>query len=127
MMRKELLAILVSAFVVLMVWSAEPFPSQEEAVGQINHLGGSVEIDRNTPGQPVFTVSLARTPVTDKELAFLKALPTLTHLELFSTKIGDKGLASLGSMSSLTRLSLTGTRVGDKGLANLKEIEIHSV
>ena len=48
-----------------------PFPTREQALAEIEKVGGEVEIEANKPGRPVRKISLRGDRVTDRELALL--------------------------------------------------------
>ncbi len=67
----------------------------------------------------VRAVSLARTGVTDSQLAVVARLGSLEALDLEATEIGDLGLGALARCSTLKRLKLDSTTVSDRGLVHL--------
>ena len=67
----------------------------------------------------VRAVSLARTGVTDSQLAVVARLGSLEELDLEATEIGDLGVAALARCGSLKRLKLDSTTVSDRGLTHL--------
>jgi hypothetical protein len=124
---------------------AEDAKAEEaRAVREIKRLGGSVEVDANSPGMPVVGVDLKHTKVVDASLehlkgltrleilllkdttvtdggmVYLKGLTNLEALELGRTKVTDKGLEHLKGFGKIRRLDLGGTQVTDKGLEHLK-------
>ena len=66
---------------------------------------------------------LAKTGMSDKEMARLAGLIKLQSLELRERRIGDRGLAYLADLTNLERLSLSGTGVTDDGLVHLKKLD----
>lgn len=71
-------------------------------------------------------IDLARTKVSDKGLAHLAAMNSLTRLHLENTAITDAGLDSLKGLANLEYLNLYGTQVTDAGiekLAGLKNLK----
>ena len=64
-------------------------------------------------------ISLARTPFTDAQLSYLKALPHLERLNLEATDVSDAGLESLSKLTTLRDLNLNFTSVSDRGFASL--------
>jgi hypothetical protein len=67
--------------------------AQERAIVEVKRLGGTVEIDEQSPQRSVVKVDLHASAVEDADLAHLAALTELRHLDLRSTKIGDAGVA----------------------------------
>jgi len=65
------------------------------------------------------SLDLRGAPVTDADLAHLRAFPNLTSLELRGTKVTDAGLQHLAGLGKLEVLSLRGTAVKGFGLAAL--------
>src|SRR5262249_16938169 len=61
-------------------------------------------------------VDLSRTPVTDAQLKYLVALPSLKKLSLESTEAGDLGMTSIAKLKALEQLNLNYSLVTDKGL-----------
>lgn len=71
-------------------------------------------------------MDLARTQVSDKGLAHLSGMKSLTRLHLENTKVTDAGLDHLKGLSNLEYLNLYGTQVTDAGvmkLAGLKNLK----
>ncbi len=71
-------------------------------------------------------IDLARTKVSDKGLAHLAGMNSLTRLHLENTAITDAGLDSLKGLANLEYLNLYGTQVTDAGiekLAGLKNLK----
>ncbi len=64
-------------------------------------------------------IDLARTKVTDKGLAHLAGMTSLTRLHLENTAVTDAGLDSLKGLTNLEYLNLYGTPVTDAGIAKL--------
>lgn len=67
------------------------------------------------------TLHLENTAVTDAGIAHLKALANLQYLNLFNTAVTDKGVAELSGLKNLKKLYLWETKVTDAGAANLKK------
>ena len=55
-------------------------------------------------------VSLASSPITDREVAILQELPQLEELSLRDTEISDLGAAHLSAIRTLRRSSISATR-----------------
>jgi hypothetical protein len=69
---------------------------------------------------PVLTVRLHGTEVTDSDLEEVARLSKLQILDLCDTQITDRGLEFLRSLEHLEMLVLTGTRITDRGLLHLQ-------
>jgi hypothetical protein len=93
---------------------------QDKAAERIKNLGGTYVADKGDPDGPVVLVSFESTKVKDADLALLKDLSEITHLDLTTTDISDAGLAHLEGLSKLQVLGLTRTNVTDAGLEHLK-------
>lgn len=63
---------------------------------------------------------LGHLPIGDVELARLKKLSRLQHLDLSHTQISDRAVGDLAQMRSLAGLNLRGTRVSQAGLDRLR-------
>ncbi len=61
--------------------------------------------------QQIIELSLARMPVKDDELAFIRQMPNLRSLNLNYTNITGKGLEQLSGLKNLQELALSGTAV----------------
>jgi hypothetical protein len=102
-------------------WAAEPSsgkdtpgPVKERAIAAIKKLGGTVELDSKSRAKPVIRVNLRRTEVGDGDLALLKDLTTVQHLDLCMTRIST--LKELKNWTNLQTLNLSSTRITDAGL-----------
>ena len=92
----------------------EPSPQhngQEAAIAEIRKLGGWVTLDVRSPKQPVVTVHLSFTKVTDAGLVHLKGLTNLRSLDLGDTEVTDAGLVHLKGLANPRRLYLGFTQV----------------
>lgn len=100
--------------------------SKDAVIGEIERLGGKVELDEKLPAKPIVKIDLHSTQVTDADLVFLKdakkELKELRYLDLRLTHIGDAGAANLRHLTSLTTLNLFRTQVGDQGLSYLRNL-----
>ena len=72
--------------------AAEADPEQADAIAEIQKLDGKVIIDEKSLGQPVVSVDLANTDVTDAGLKPLIGLTKLQSLNLRQTQVTDAGL-----------------------------------
>jgi len=61
--------------------------------------------------------------ISDKNLAVISKLSSLTRLHLERTGVTDKGMAQIKSLSQLQYINLVGTGVTAKGLEELKELK----
>ncbi len=98
-------------------------PSRDDAIAQIERLGGHVGIDGEAPDQPVWMVDLSDVPVTEPTLALLLAFPKLEVLQLHATGLQDGHLARIGQLTTLRDLSLSDTKVTDQGLRHLQSLK----
>src|SRR5262249_39814863 len=90
--------------------------AEDRAVKAIEELGGKVTRDEKADGEPVISVDLRGTKVTDAGLKVLKDLRNLQTLELAGTEVTDAGLKDLKDLKNLHELYLSGTKVTDTGL-----------
>ena len=93
--------------------------TQEQAIAEIEKLGGKVTIDEKSPDKPVIRVDFSRTEVTDDGLEHLIGLTNLQTLILNDTKVTDKGLEHLEGLTNLEWLQV-GANVTDEGIGKLK-------
>jgi hypothetical protein len=146
-MRKSVAMVLVLGVAALVTAQAPPKLTdvEKKAMDRIRQMGGlAMEIAQNdtrlevsypqsTDGKfsdenlaplkdlkNVVHLNLRGQPVTDAQLASLKNLTSLTELHLEKTKITDKGLENLRGLVNLEYLNLYGTDVSDAGLVNLE-------
>jgi hypothetical protein len=94
--------------------------NRQRAIAAIEELGGTAEVDNRRTGQPIVTVCLGSTGVTDLVLKnlVLNNYPALAQVEGFYlrfTKITDAGLAHLRELRRLRHLDLGYLRVTDVG------------
>jgi hypothetical protein len=112
---------------------------QDQAVSEIQKLGGSVRYDfqrdpnfpdsfnldaqPKEPGQArwVVFVRLRGTKVKDDDLKHLKKLPFLENVDLSNTQISSSGMVHLRNSKHLACLCLWNTKVGDAGLKHLQD------
>lgn len=114
---------------------------QDDAVCTIHNLGGKVyyEVEygrlsylarakwvKAILGEhafvPVIAVSLASTNASDRDVAMLSQLKSLTALYLQQTNVSDRGLAYIRELCDLEVLDLSGTKVTDEGLVHLRSL-----
>jgi hypothetical protein len=99
--------------------ASEPELTQDQAIAQIQKLGGRVHVLDQQLGKPVAGV-WSLNGFTDREIPLVRGLATLIVLDLSESKVTDKGLARLKGLTSLEHLDLRDTAVTDKGLHAIK-------
>jgi hypothetical protein len=67
------------------------------------------------------SLELARTPLSDGDLAQISVLTNLRHLDLSDTKVTDRGLPHLYCLKQLLKVDLRGTGVTAEGVRLLKQ------
>lgn len=98
----------------------------ERAAQTLEKLGGWIDRDPDTPGNPVVGVRFGgRKPtvqvaVFDKELECLQGLPTLERAYLCGPIFTDAGVKHLRGLFRLRELSLSNSRITDRGLRHLE-------
>jgi hypothetical protein len=100
----------------------QPSQKDQAAVAAIQAAGGTLELDQQSPGNPVIRVDLSFTRVTDVDLGSLTRLEQLQELYLINTKVTDSGLTPLGVCSHLQTLDIAGTQVTDAALVALSTL-----
>jgi internalin A len=93
--------------------------AEDRAVEAVKKLGGSIVRNTKAPGNPVTSVFLTKTKVTDAGLKELAALKRLLYLNLEKTSVTDAGLKQLTPLKELRTLYLAETKVTDAGLKEL--------
>ncbi len=73
--------------------------------------------------EPLVSLHLGGTDVTDEGLRHLTGLKSLARLHLEKTKVSDAGLAHLAALENLSYLNLYQTDVTDAGLAHLEGLK----
>lgn len=134
------------------LWPESYQPNKQEVLAKFNVLGGGGLPDAGDAGQPIVTVSLADSKVSDEILLnLLVQMPGLKVMNLRHVSVGDRlasglsrvsqleylfmdqchltdaGLVQLGKLTALRKLSLTGNRISDAGLdqlTGLKNLEV---
>ncbi len=96
--------------------------SQELAVAAIKKMGGRVQADSKTPGQPVVKVYLFGGKIAGTGLDCLKALPAVYWVGLHDSDTTNADVKHLKCLPKLRRLSLAETKITDAALIDLKEI-----
>jgi hypothetical protein len=102
--------------------ASPPSPAVQEAIAQIQKIGGTVMALAMNDDSLVVDFHLGGTALTDEGLVHVKALPKVVQLDLKDTQITDAGLANLAGIVTLNRLHLEKTKVTDAGLAHLKDL-----
>lgn len=98
----------------------DPQPLDREAtIELIEKLGGSVGIDGEQPGEPVWRVDLTGVTVDAETLDRLRIFPDLEKLVLDQTPVDDGLLDRLDKFRKLDDLSLADTKITDAGLGRL--------
>jgi len=92
-----------------------------ETIGQVEKTGASLmAIAQDTPELRFSALNVSK-EFSDDQLAALKPVSArVKWIDLARTKVSDKGLAHLAGMNSLTRLHLENTAITDAGLDSLK-------
>ncbi|MFL5327472.1 MAG: hypothetical protein ACJ8C4_01045 [Gemmataceae bacterium] len=104
------------AFVPSTGWAGEPDDSVEVMVKK---LGGSVTRNNQLPGNPLGSVILSMSDVTDADLKSLAGLKAITYLGLYRTNITDAGLKEIAGLKTLQRIDVMKTKITDAGLKQL--------
>lgn len=122
-MYKLVPALLLIGAVTVLAVDAPPVVQTEagkKALDKIRQSGGlALEIAQNDPRLEV-SYAQAGDKITDEQLALLKDLSGLIHLDLRGLPVTDAQAAQLKPLTALTRLHLEKTKITDKGLENLK-------
>ena len=89
----------------------------------IQELGGYVELDKNLAGEPIVSLALFGSDLSDAGMIrLLEELPVLTQLNLRGVLVGDALVSYSRQRDKLTSLSLRDSRVTDAGLIYLAEM-----
>jgi len=102
--------------------SSNPPLEKDSAIARIEALKGSVSIDGDAPGQPVWMVDFSDVPVDAAALQPLAAFPQLETLSFDRTPLNDELLQRVGEIRTLRDLSLVDTRITDEGLKHLVKL-----
>src|SRR5436305_12689053 len=98
------------------VSAADLSPEQKDAADKLRAKGGLVNpVAANSDALEVSLSNVGKN-AGDAELALVKLLPKVEQLNLRGTGVTDKGLANLEGMTTLTTLHLEQTAVTDEGL-----------
>src|SRR4029077_19480983 len=97
--------------------------AEKKAIAKIREIGALVlEIAQNDNRLDVSFIT-AQGKIANEQLAPLKDLTRLAHLNLRGLEIGDDALPYIASQKTLVRLHLEKTKITDKGLEHLKGLE----
>jgi len=99
-----------------------PLLSKEEAIAEVERLGGKVRIDGERDDQPVWAVEFMESKIRNDDLRMLVSFPTLELLNLSETPIDDDGLSHVAACKRLKELNLSGTKITDRGLSRLAKL-----
>ena len=93
---------------------------ERETVELVRNLGGYVYRDKHASGEPVTSVTLQHTQVTDAHLEQLTIFSNLKILNLLDTQVTDSGLKHLAKINSLVTLNVLCTEVTNAGVQELR-------
>ncbi len=102
--------------------SADPAHDEKAAIAEITTLGGTVNLDEETPGRPVVAVTLDGKQVTDAVLERLKGRVEPRRLSLLNTQVTDGGLTHLRGSANLQELNIISSQLTDAGLGHLRNL-----
>lgn len=102
---------------------AQDAEAEKKAIAKIRETGALVlEIAQNDNRLDVSYIT-AQAKITAEQLAPLKDLTRLAHLNLRGLEIGDDALPAIAGQKTLVKLHLEKTKITDKGLELLKGLE----
>src|SRR5262249_54129369 len=110
----------VAAAIVYFVWRPGRADWGDPETEPILRLGGFIDREEKGPDQPIVTIDLGRTAISDKDLRRVGACRRLRKLDLMKTRIGDEGLYFLSDLAELETLILYETEITDAGIKHLK-------
>ena len=84
--------------------------ADKAAATALEGKGAKLERDLKTKDKPVIRANLAKTAITDDDLALVAKFEWLETLDLSDTPITDAGLAHLHGLKKLKQLDLTRTQ-----------------
>jgi hypothetical protein len=90
-----------------------------ELVAQLTGLGSRVIWDGD---QRVRSIAMFGEDIADRDLALLREVPGLRHLNLTRTRISDAGLFHVSKLPALEILLLGGTDITDEGFEMLESL-----
>lgn len=91
-----------------------------KAIEVIDKLGGSYQVAKNRPGQPIVRVVLTDADISIDDMKVLQKLKDLEVLSLAGTQANDECLDYIANLKNLRMLYLSDTQVTDRGLLKLK-------
>src|SRR5581483_6776092 len=114
------LAGILVAGLVWVVWNLVHQTEQERLAGDIRGLGGRAPIDRDDPRRPLVGVDLHGADIDDNWLARLADSTEVRWVNLAATPITDEGLKHLSRMTRVEKMNLCGTKLTGPGLRHLE-------
>jgi hypothetical protein len=125
MYRTFSVTLLLGAAVLVLAEPPAPVVQTEagkKAIEKIRQLGGlALEIAQNDNRVEV-SYAQSGDKLTDEQLALLKDIAGLIHLDLRALPLTDAQTTHLKPLTALTSLHLEKTKITDKGLENLKDL-----
>jgi Leucine-rich repeat (LRR) protein len=105
------------------LWPEGYQPTKAEIIAKVTELGGQATIDANDPDQPIVTLILTDSLISDHSLLTLLAqMPELRRLNLSNVLLGDALAKDLPRCEKLDFLRLMGSRLTDAGLADIARL-----
>lgn len=117
-MKACLIGVAAACFAVAPAWGQTPDPGAQQAIAQIEAIGGRVY--RSAKGEADI-VAIQGQQVTDAHLDLLQALPTVRILDLDGSQVTDAGLERLLLLPRLEEVSLRHTAVTSAAAASFKD------
>ena len=122
-MRGFMLSAALSVSLISQARAQDAAEAEKKAIAKIRESGALVlEIAQNDNRLDVSYIT-AQGKITNEQLAPLKDLTRLAHLNLRGLEIGDEGLVNIAAQKTLVRLHLEKTKITDKGLEQVKGLE----
>ena len=122
-MRGFMLSAALSVSLISQARAQDAAEAEKKAIAKIRESGALVlEIAQNDNRLDVSYIT-AQGKITNEQLAPLKDLTRLAHLNLRGLEIGDEGLVNIATQKTLVRLHLEKTKITDKGLEQVKGLE----
>lgn len=114
---------LMFAFLVVCLATTAAGGDQDQAIEEIEKLGGTVRSIAQGTDEKEIAFHLSGTELTDEGLAWVPQVENVVWLNLRGTQITNDGLKHLAEMKSLRRLHVEKTEIGDDALDHLAELE----
>ena len=93
-------------------------------MAKIEELGGFVSVDEDAPDQPITSLMLQDSNISDAScLRLLREMPDLKQLNMRHVLVGDILAEQLPNWTELTYVSLGDSRVTDSGVAHLSKLQ----